>query len=172
MSRPFKKHAPHVGAAVAVGPYTVLAGGLQYLKTLPEWPGNIIVPLTNEPLPPQAESCAVVPLYLPDFGGVPSDWMFRLADITDALAAGATVMAFCMAGHGRTGTFLASLIALLEDDHRTPDPIKAVRERHCEHAVESVAQGEAIFHIRGRTLPRKYRSTLWAPRPIHIAARS
>jgi protein-tyrosine phosphatase len=77
-----------------------------------------------------------------------------------------------MAGHGRTGTFLASLIALLEDDHTTPDPIAAVRERHCEQAVESVAQGEAIFALRGQPLPRKYRRTLWAPRPIQLAARS
>lgn len=164
-----KPHTPHVGMQpVSVGQYTILAGGLQDLVSCPVWPASIIVPLTDKELPPQANSLAVVPLYLPDFGGVPSDWEHQLADVVELIAECTSVMAFCMAGHGRTGTLLASLIALLEDERVTPDPIAAVRERHCTFAVESVAQGEAIFALRGQPLPRKYQKKLWVPPPMKM----
>lgn len=161
-----KSHAPHLGASVAVGQYTVLAGGLQYLRSESLWPGDVLVPLTDESLPTgAADGKIVAPLYLPDFGGVPSNWETALDNMVEILSDGASLMVFCIAGHGRTGTFLASLIAILEDEEVTPDPIAAVRERHCERAVESVAQGEAIFALRGQKLPRSYRSTLWTPSP-------
>ncbi len=43
----------------------------------------------------------------------------------------------CIGGHGRTGMFLAALVAYLEVDD---DPIAYVRKHYCDRAVESVAQ--------------------------------
>ena len=65
-------------------------------------------------------------------------------------------MVYCMGSHGRTGTFIASLIALLESKEQTPDPIAAVRERHCSKSVETIGQARAIFALRGEKLPKKY----------------
>ncbi len=58
---------------------------------------------------------------------------------------------------------LGSLIALLESAEETPDPIEAVRTRHCHHAVETLAQAEGIFALRGQELPQKYH-TAFPPR--------
>lgn len=96
-------------------------------------------------------------LALPDFGGVPEDWREQLEmRIIPQLEAGCSMLAYCSASHGRTGTFLASLIALLEDEDETPDPIQAIRARHCVRAVESWAQVEGIFALRGQPVPLRY----------------
>jgi hypothetical protein len=71
------------------------------------------------------------------------------------LAESKKLLGFCMASQGRTGTWLASLVAILEPD--TADPIAAIRQRHCQHAVETLAQAKAIFALRGEELPAKYR---------------
>ena len=126
------------------------------------------------PLAKPADSTILVPLTMPrfdlgsehkiiwsvleDFGGVPDDWeVFLSSVIIPELQSGHHLLAFCAGGHGRTGTFLASLVALLEDPEETPDPIAAVRERHCSHAVETTAQAEAIFALRNMELPVRYR---------------
>lgn len=43
----------------------------------------------------------------------------------------------CIGGHGRTGLFLAALVAFT---NTSDDPIKWVRENHCKKAVESKSQ--------------------------------
>lgn len=91
---------------------------------------------------------------IPDLSGVPDDWTEFLANVVSELKAGKRIIGFCMVGHGRTGTFLASLIALLEPD--IEDPIAEARRRYCEHAVETQAQASAVFVLKGQSLPVEY----------------
>jgi hypothetical protein len=161
---------------VPVGPYTVLAGGTRYLESSDLDKAEVLIPLTGcqelnfgqlyeltaEQQPSGITAFAPGKSYqvlvgkLPDFGGVPDNWeAFLRQQVIPLLASGATVMGFCFASQGRTGTFLASLIAILEPE--TDDPIAAVRQRHCEHAVETAAQAAAIFAIKGMPMPERYR---------------
>ncbi len=144
---------------VRVGNYQVGAGGLMYVRNVRDFQGaDVVVPLTPEYSSKfNLEEYKVIPLILRDFGGVPTDWEAVLKHIIiPELKDGKTLYTFCIGSHGRTGTFLASLIALLESRHTTPDPIAAVRERHCSHAVETIHQAEAIFALRDEPLPSRY----------------
>ncbi len=150
-----RSHQPHVGACVSVGAYTVHVGGSQDLAGTPGilHEVDVIVPL-NGKVPTSFEG-EVLPVVLQDFGGVPHDWEQILREqVIPRLEAGKTILAYCTAGHGRTGTFLASLVALLEPD--VEDPIATVRARHCEHAVETRAQAEAIFALLDQPTPEPY----------------
>jgi hypothetical protein len=158
----FKPHAPHLGEAVRVGPYTVLAAGAMYeLDNRFDDPEVVHVALADHfPALPDREY-QVVWQVLPDFGGVPDDWdVFLKDEILPRLESGQKLLAFCLGSHGRTGVFLASLIALLETPEQTPDPVAAVRQRHCEAAVETLAQAEAVFALRGEPLPTHYRDSM------------
>lgn len=97
---------------------------------------------------------AVVCCHLADRQGVPSNWGTFIADIAQRIKNGTRVLAWCMGSHGRTGTFAASLIAIMEPD--IDDPIAAIRARHCKEAVESKEQATAIFALRGQELPANY----------------
>jgi hypothetical protein len=91
---------------------------------------------------------------LADRGGVPKGWKHFVESIIRQIKGDMKVLAYCTGGHGRTGTMGASLIALMEPE--TEDPIAAMRERHCSHAVESLAQAEAIFALKGQLPPATY----------------
>lgn len=167
---------PYRGNPVRVGPYTVLAGGTRYLESADLDKADVLVPLTGCPelnfgqlyeLTAEQQPSGITAFTpgksykllvgkLPDFGGVPDNWeAFLRQQVIPLLASGATLMGFCFASQGRTGTFLGSLIAILEPE--TDDPIAAVRQRHCEHAVETAAQAAAIFAIKGVPVPERYR---------------
>jgi protein-tyrosine phosphatase len=60
-----------------------------------------------------------------------------VAWVSQQLDAGRKVHAGCIAGHGRTGTFLAALVATRKV---SDDPIAYVRENYCPCAVETPAQ--------------------------------
>ncbi len=168
---PSKASCSHRGQSVKVGPYSVLAGGTRYLQPADFEGVDVVVPLTND------LGCLafggryeVMPALLRDFGGVPADWgLFLELRIIPELEAGRKLLAYCVGSHGRTGTFLASLIALLESAEETPDPIAAVRERHCSHAVETLAQAEAIFALRGQALPAQYRREFYIPPALPLS---
>lgn len=169
---------PYRGHAVAIGPYKdqILAGGVQYLRPEDLAKADILVPLTgvrefefgetytvsseHQPsgitaLEPGRDYTMLVGK-LPDFGGVPDNWEWFLRQrVIPQLVAGKKLLGFCFASQGRTGTWLASLVAILEPE--TADPIAAIRERHCAHAVETLAQATAIFALRGQSLPRRYK---------------
>lgn len=155
----------HIGIEpITVGPYQVLAGGTMYQDFF-EWFDHpqevVLVPLTEQVPETFYEGHEVIPLYLKDFGGVPDNWRELLEEqIIPHLSGDLPLLAFCAGSHGRTGTFLASLIALLETPEETPDPIAAVRERHCLKAVETKAQAEAIFALRGQAVPKQYLASL------------
>lgn len=170
-----KAHEPHRGMqAVKVGPYTVYLGGTMYFEAGDADCFDVLIPLTETGLPfgvmvaidtadgvkhmpplSAGKYYQVLPLPIIDFCGPPDNWVETLRDkVVPPLASGKKVVAFCAGSHGRTGTFLASLIALLEPD--VADPIAAARERHCHHAVEMRVQAEAVFAARGETLPKHW----------------
>lgn len=153
-----KKRCDHRGNPVRAGPYEILAGGLEYFDGTELPDVDLVIPLTRGyGFLGLSEDQRVLELILEDYGGVPKDWEERLReDVIPELEVGNSILTFCVGSHGRTGCFLASLIALLESSEETPDPIFAVRERHCSLAVESEAQAEAIFALRGEVLPESY----------------
>lgn len=165
-------HSPHVGSAVRVGQYQVLTTGTQYKNE--EHFGDrfddadvILVPLTKEL--PGYFGCEYRVLWAPleDFGGVPHNWeVFLRENIIPRLEDGQILLAYCAGSHGRTGTFLASLIALLETPEETPDPIAAARERHCDLAVETLMQARGIFALRGQAVPQKYIDEFTPQKPV------
>jgi protein-tyrosine phosphatase len=67
----------------------------------------------------------------------PDAFRALVADVSARLDRGDKVHVGCLAGHGRTGTFLAALVA-----HRgaSDDPIAYVRENYCVRAVETGQQ--------------------------------
>ena len=159
-------HQRHCGDPVRVGPYTVLAGGTRDLISADLEKADVLVPLTGSVPFGFGRRYEVLAAPMQDFGGVPIGWQeFLEGEILPELASGRRLLVFCMGSHGRTGTFLASLIALLESAEETPDPIAAVRERHCDEAVETLKQAEAIFAIRGEPLPAQYKKE-FAPRTL------
>lgn len=145
----------HRGEPVQVGPYTILAGGTRDFQLGDMEKAELLVPLHHGFAPLAfGKRYQILAAPLKDFGGVPDNWAEFLKALISELESGKRVLAFCVGSHGRTGTLIASLIALLEPETR--DPIAAARERHCTFAVETIQQAEGIFKLRDQTVPRKY----------------
>uniref|UniRef100_A0A6M3XC56 Putative dual specificity phosphatase catalytic domain n=1 Tax=viral metagenome TaxID=1070528 RepID=A0A6M3XC56_9ZZZZ len=68
------------------------------------------------------------------------------------LEAGDSVEIGCQGGHGRTGTFIACLIANVEG-LGAKDAIEAVRERHCKDCVETNSQIDCVYNFCGEEAP-------------------
>ena len=151
-----KGHQGHRGDLVKVGDCQLFLGGAMYRPFLNLECYDIVISFL-EVVPARVINAVTREFRhypIPDFGGVPDDWTEFLAEVVRELKAGRKVIGFCMGGHGRTGTFLASLIALLEPE--IEDPITEARIRYCEHAVEMRAQAEAVFALKGQPLPVEY----------------
>jgi len=160
----------HRGDIVVIGGCSALAAGARCLGPAflsgEERPSfDVLIPLTvlgrEHQLIQDAEAMAkkgqvlILPKYLKDFGGVPSDWSQFVHMLAGKMQQGQRPLIFCQAGHGRTGTLLASLIAVMEE--QIDDPVEAVRNRYCLMAVESRAQARAIFALKGRSVKADYR---------------
>jgi len=168
---------PYRGHRVRVANYLdqVRVGGTMYLQTDDLDKADVLIPLTGcsellfggrymldaSAQPSKLPAFKEGRLYdilcgkMDDMGGVPDGWeAFLREQVVPLLVEGRSILAFCFAGQGRTGTFLASLIAILEPD--VADPIEAVRHRYSGHAVETRAQAEAIFAIKGKSLPKRW----------------
>lgn len=158
--------------AVKVGPYTILLGGTMYFQAGDADKADVLLPLTetglefgssheivgSDDLPPllrrrmppltAGKTYQVLAGTTVDFQPPPAGWGdFLREQVIPLLASGKRVLGFCAGSHGRTGTLLASLIALLEPE--VEDPIAEARARHCSHAVETREQAEAIYALRG-----------------------
>lgn len=161
----------HRGEAVKVGQYKVLAGGTRYLTGADLAKADVLIPLGEGV--PRLEAPPVlgeVSHFTIEVWGCPWRDMspppegfgdFLREQVIPALEAGRRILAYCIGSHGRTGSFLASLIAMLEPE--TVDPIAAVRERHCRKAVETRLQAEAIFALRDEKLPACYEAEFYRP---------
>lgn len=154
-----KSNAPqcqHRGSLVPVGPYTVLAGGTLYLEPEDLQKAEIVIPLSGKVPAGLGQRVSVLACPWEDFAPPPEGFeQFLREEVLPLLAEGKRLLIYCSGGHGRTGTFLASLIAILEPE--TPDPIAAIRARYCQLAVETAEQARSIFALRGKRLPAMYR---------------
>lgn len=155
-----EKKCKHSGQAVTIGPYTVYAGGTTHLKPSDYLDYDTIIALEHRfILPPVfGKRLDIIMASIPDFHPPPKNWKnFLEIQVIPKLKEGKKILVFCIGGHGRTGTFLASLVALIEDRKETCDPIETIRRRYCQHAVETLEQAEAIFALRNEIPPQKYK---------------
>jgi hypothetical protein len=99
-------------------------------------------------------------LPIPDMS-VPEDdneFISCLSYVLDKLEEGKVVHVGCIAGHGRTGTFLSALTQLTMRKQLEADNISAidyVRDNYCAKAVESFSQILYLNHLFGVALPRR-----------------
>jgi len=89
-----------------------------------------------------------VAFIIPD-GGAPADvpaFKALVAWVSGELDLGRKVHVGCIAGHGRTGIFMAALLV-----HRgvTDDPIPYIRQRYCKAAVETHTQVDFLVEHYG-----------------------
>ncbi len=108
----------------------------------------------DQPSTPFGCCYVMVDAALTDYGGVPKNWEEFIRNVAEEIKQGKKILGFCTGGHGRTGVFAASLVAVLTP--KIADPIAYVREAHCQKAVESNAQVRAVFALLGRKAPEKY----------------
>ncbi|MBS1957330.1 MAG: hypothetical protein JST89_24290 [Cyanobacteria bacterium SZAS-4] len=148
----------HLGEkAIGVGDYKLYPAAGFFLLADDLHSVDVLVNLAGEEAVPEnvIRDFRFVAYPMADMGSVASDWeSFLRTRILPLLEQNLRLMPFCRAGHGRTGTFIASLIALLEPT--IDDPIEAARQRYCRHAVESLQQAEAIFALLNSPVPQKY----------------
>lgn len=154
------KHQNHLGQMVRIGEWGVYLGGAMYRPKIDLSQYDLAISFLEldsrflRTVGSMGTSVTIRRYPIPDFGGVPNDWPEFIKETIEELRSGKKVLGFCLGGHGRTGTFLASLIALLEPS--VFDPIAEARSRYCEKAVETKAQMEAVFTLKGQLLPSKY----------------
>lgn len=150
---------------VRVGKYTIRLGASQYIRREAIEASTALYPL-NGYFPDACVFGSKMNVYfctLRDYGGTHENWEEFIRGVAKRIKSGERALAWCTGSHGRTGTFAASLIALMEPE--TQDPIKAIRERHCKKSVETLAQAESIYRLRGESLPEEY-VELFRPKPI------
>ena len=141
----------HRGDKINVGEYFVYAGGDFDLKQEDYAPFDILVALTGSP--PRAgdlwKSFKGLCIHFPmiDYGGVPPNFDWTIAYLVNCIKEGSKVLVYCMGGHGRTGTVLAAILGALEPN--VEDPIKELRSRYCENAVESSSQARGVYKCVG-----------------------
>ena len=161
-------HPPHRGSAVQVGPYQIFVGGLRYLQPKDLMGFDVVIPLEDRVPVALGQTARVLGCPWPDYSPPPEGFRgFLENSVIPLLDKGKRILVYCVGGHGRTGTFVASLIALLEDEVETPDPIAAVRKRHCHEAVETRDQAAAIFSLRGQELPGIYEEEFFRPPAVY-----
>ena len=158
------KHKPDKAIAVGTLKFYPFSYADTIEKELVKSEVNPIYALTNclfTKLYGEGFKGTVYGIAFPDRGTLPKDvHMSIIKDMAVRAKKGEKVGFYCTGGHGRTGTILASLIALLE---RPEDPIKIARKRYCTHCVESNAQAELIFSVMGKDLPPAYKTEFKPP---------
>lgn len=65
------------------------------------------------------------------------------------------VVVFCIGGHGRTGTALASM--LVAKGYGAQQAIDFVRKNHCSKAIETETQERYIYRLAGEPFPEGHR---------------
>ncbi len=149
----------HRKVLVRVGDYEIFVGGSAFIEPGDLEDVDIIIPIDGSaPLPMIfGSSYEVLCGYVDRAEDVKNKWVDFINKVIVELQKGKKMFVYCFAGHGRTGTLLASLSAILETEEATPDPILAVRQRYCPKAVETNRQAELIFALRGQEPSHRYR---------------
>jgi len=157
MKRMGYKHI-HEKTKVRVGKYEVYIGGSAFIKQGDLEDVDVVIPIECAPLPMLfGNRYEVLCGYWEYDDDVKGQWPEFMAKVLVHLQAGKKIFAYCWAGHGRAGTFLASLIAILENKEKSPDPIYEARKRYCPKAVETTSQARMVFALRGEEPPERYR---------------
>lgn len=90
-----------------------------------------------------------------DRSDVSGEWYKRLVELAvEKIRAGGKVEVACQGGHGRTGTLLAGILAVVEG-RKAEDAIKELRERYCDKAIESHSQECQVYKFLGEEEPVK-----------------
>lgn len=140
---------------ITIGGFPVYLGGRSYIPKNVIYSMDIVCPLNgNMPEVDFGRKITLVSCALQDYGGVPKEWPAFINHIVKSIQAGKKVLGYCTGGHGRTGTFAASLLAVMEP--AIPDPIAEIRKRYCKKAVETINQADAVFAFRGTLAPDSY----------------
>lgn len=155
-------HPKHNVLLTLKGDYKILIGAGSTIYTPEE---NVTWVSLNGDVPQNlkfGQPIKLISACLQDYGGVPENWEKFINKIADTIYKQNTLIAaFCTGGHGRTGTFAASLLGLMNPD--IEDPIASLRACYCEKAVETEAQARAVFKVSGKSMPSVYKETkrLW-----------
>lgn len=153
----YQHHIHDAVKPVMIGGYAVHLGRRPDLTMQLVSRMDVICPL-NGSMPPTQFGALVttVSCELQDFGGVPKGFTKFIENIANQIVKGKAVLGYCTGGHGRTGTFGAALIAVMEP--KVSDPIAEIRKRHCKKAVETIKQADAIFGMMadGGLAPQNY----------------
>ena len=148
----------HTDDPIPVGDHTIYAGGGLWLQPEDMADYDIAVFLRAEAYAGHGKAFGLVErnfLWLPivDFKTVPEQnwvtWKQRIVQVAKLVTDEKRVIAFCAGGHGRTGLFLASVLAHMEPEH--DDPVSVLRSRYCHKAVETKAQEAQVLRFLHET---------------------
>lgn len=99
-----------------------------------------------------------------DMGTVPVEQLEDIVEVClSKMRAGKRIDIACAAGHGRTGTLLACLVARVEH-LPAREAIAAVRFRYCPHACETLAQEQLV----GRYVAQHVSRNRWFKKPAFM----
>ena len=162
-----KKSCSHHCTPFRIGPNKVYLTGSMHINKLPQTAETITHGIYFEPALIETHSILsnflrafalarklkkktdkeIIYVKWPDRGTIPvSRLMPVLKWAADNLATeGVNIEIGCMGGHGRTGTFVASLLAYM--GMRPDKAIKRVRTAYCESAIETPAQEKMIREV-------------------------
>lgn len=109
----------------------------------------------------------VISIDWPDMSAPDLDLAFWQALAADLGQIKGKAAIFCMGGHGRTGTALASLIQVssYQPALATGDSIEWLRKTYCGDAVETFAQVSYLQRVIGVTTESKGTHDNWKPNP-------
>lgn len=144
---------------VTIGGHTIWAGGGLYLSKEDLGDFDHWINLRAEQTPKniafgEYDSTSGI-IYLPivDYGIVDEvnwgTWKMVLDVTYQQMTVGITKIVFCAGGHGRTGLFLASLLAMVEPE--IDDPVAEIRRRYCQKAVETAEQHAQVMRLLNET---------------------
>lgn len=159
----YERHTHSAATPVKIGKYRVWLGGADYIDDVSHV--DTVVSLNGRlPRVPFGTRYDFVDAELADYGGVPTVWREFITNVAAEIIEGKKFMGFCTGGHGRTGCFAASLVAVLCPE--VADPIEYIRKGYCDRAVESSKQIEAVFELAGRPVPKKYERAVSTHLPL------
>ena len=88
----------------------------------------------------------------------PKEWGLSAAKwVIEQIESGKRVETGCMGGHGRTGTFLACILAV--QGIKPGEAIKRVRETYCKEAIENSKQADYVKWVYEQVHTKKWRQS-------------
>jgi protein-tyrosine phosphatase len=121
---------------------------VQYIKTSPEWQDLEKFSEHDPPL----EDCVVIDW--PDGSTPPVSPEFWKAFHEMCVKRETDPLIYCIGGHGRTGTALASIILTCSDKLNSPEGvIHLIKETYCKKAIETYKQIKYLYALMDKEPP-------------------